>query len=96
MAKIKDVLTKQSVPPLQMKVLTYLNGNLDEVYSLQDREDLAKKVRHQGSPAGIGFSLWALYKKGYIDKERLGKRVYFGSKSAVSEFRKAKRGRPLS
>lgn len=94
MPKIQEVLGENTLPPLQHRVLQYLQSNKDEIYSYTDAEELSSKIGHRGSRRGVAFSLWALNQKGLIEKERWGRRVYFGSKEAIAEFRKhAKRQR---
>ncbi len=88
MPKIADVLGEYMLPPLQQKVYKYMREHNDEVYSYVDAEDLSDKIGHQGSKRGVGFAMWALHDKGMIDKENQGRRVYFGSKEAIKEFRK--------
>lgn len=88
MPKITEVFGENMLPPLQQKVLKYLKEHSDEVYSYTDTEELANKIGHLGSKRGLGFSLWALHEKGMIEKESRGRRVYFGSKEAIKEFRR--------
>jgi hypothetical protein len=75
---------KGRLSPLQRKVLDYLEENPHEVFEYRD-EVLAKAVG--GKPSSIGFSLWALHKKGLIEKENAGGKVYFGSKDAIGQLR---------
>lgn len=70
--------------PLQRKVLDYLEQHPSEVFEYRDSE-LTQAVG--GKPSSVGFSLWALHKKGLIDKETAGGKVYFGSKRAMAELR---------
>ena len=89
--KISEVLNEYQLPPLQQKVYGYLQEHKDEVFSYMDSVELGKLVKHTGSQRGIAFSLWDLNQKGLIEKERLGRRVYFGSKEAIAELRKRKK-----
>jgi len=91
MPKIADVLNRYQLPPLQQKVLDYLQSHNDEIFSYTDAIDLGRLVKHAGSVRGILFSLNALEQKGLIYKERLGRRVYFGSKQAIEELRGKKK-----
>jgi hypothetical protein len=88
MPKIEEVVNKSRLAPLQQKVLTYLAKHSDEVYGYDDSRTLSKAIEHNGSERGVAFSLWALDRKGLIDKERIGRLVYFGSKDAIAELRK--------
>jgi len=91
MPKISEVINKFQLAPLQQRVLSYLQKHNDEVFSYVDSAELAKLIEHKGSARGIAFSLWALNTKGLIEKERIGRRVYFGSKSAITYLRKQKK-----
>jgi hypothetical protein len=70
--------------PLQRKVFTYLEDHPDEVFEYRDAE-LAAAVG--GKPSSVGFSLWALQRKGLIEKESVGGKVYFGSRKAINALR---------
>jgi len=89
MTKIKDLVATDQLSPLQQKLLEYLNENDDDVFSARESTYLVQKIGHGGTPSGLDFSLWTLHKKGLIDKERYGRKVYFGSKAAIRKLRKA-------
>ena len=91
MPKIDDVLNKSQLSPLQQKVFDYLQENDDEVFGYGDANELSEKIDHKGSKSGVSFTLWALLKKRLIDKERVGKHIYFGSQSAIESLREQKR-----
>ena len=91
MPKINDVLKKSQLSPLQQKVLDYLQEHDDEVFGYGDVKELSEKINHKGSERGVSFTYWALLKKRLIDKERVGKHIYFGSKSAISSLREQNR-----
>ncbi len=91
MPKVKDVLGEFQLPPLQQKIYAYLQQHKDEVYSYMDAEELSNLIKHNGSPRGVAFALWALDKKGMLDKERMGRRVYFGSREAIKQIRDKKK-----
>ena len=40
-----------------------------------------------GKPSSVGFSLWALYKRGLIGREKVRGKVYFGSRDAIASLR---------
>jgi hypothetical protein len=90
MPKINDVLKKSQLSPLQQKVYDYLQEHDDEVFGYGDVKELSEKINHQGSNRGVSFTFWALLKKKLIDKERVGKNIYFGSKSAIESLREQK------
>ena len=91
MPKINDVIKKSQLSPLQQKVLDYLLEHDDEVFGYGDVKELCEKINHKGSMRGVSFTFWALLKKKLIDKERVGKYIYFGSKSAISSLREQKK-----
>ena len=91
MPKIDDVINKSQLSPLQQKVLDYLEEHDDEVFGYSDAKELSEKINHKGSIRGVSFTFWALLKKKLIDKERVGKYIYFGSKSAIEALREQKR-----
>ena len=90
MPKIDKVLKGNLLPPLQQKVYDYLSQHNDEVFSWCDGQELAELIDYSSTHRSAAFSLWLLYRKGYIDKVRLGRLVYFGNKVAISELRKKK------
>jgi hypothetical protein len=75
---------KERLPPLQQKVLKYLEEHADEVFEYRDHE-LTREVG--GKPSSVGFSLWALHKRGLIDKDTVNGKVYFGSHKALGKLR---------
>ncbi|MBN2076728.1 MAG: hypothetical protein JW762_14360 [Dehalococcoidales bacterium] len=91
MPKINDVINKSQLSPLQQKVLDYLQEHDDEVFGYGDVKELSENINHKGSNRGVSFTFWALVKKRLIDKERVGKYIYFGSKSAIRSLREQKR-----
>ncbi|HEY95759.1 MAG TPA: hypothetical protein G4O15_12570 [Dehalococcoidia bacterium] len=91
MPKINDVINQSQLSPLQQKVLDYLQEHDDEVFGYGDVKELSEKINHQGSNRGVSFTFWALLKKKLIDKERVGKYIYFGSKSAIESLREQKK-----
>ncbi|MBN2238277.1 MAG: hypothetical protein JW712_00765 [Dehalococcoidales bacterium] len=95
MPKIDDVFKKSDLSPLQQKVLDYLQAHDDEVFGYGDVKELCEKIHHKGSERGVSFTFWALLKKKLIDKERVGKYIYFGSKTAINELREKKRTQNL-
>jgi hypothetical protein len=91
MPKIDDVINKSDLSPLQQKVLDYLEEHTDEVFGYADVPELCEKIHHEGSENGVSFTFWALLKKKLIDKERVGKYIYFGSKAAIKSLREKKK-----
>lgn len=74
----------RDLPPLQRKVLDYLEARSDEVFSYRD-ETLVRTLKAKES--AIGFTLWALNKQGLIGKQEVAGKVYFGSKKAIEALR---------
>jgi hypothetical protein len=72
------------LPPLQRKVLDYLEAHGDEVFSYRDVA-LARAL--DAKLSAVGFTLWALQQKGLIGKQAVAGKVYFGSKAAIEELR---------
>jgi hypothetical protein len=72
-------------------VYDYLHEHDDEVFGYGDVKELSEKINHKGSNRGVSFTFWALLKKKLIDKERVGKNIYFGSKSAIESLREQKK-----
>jgi len=84
-AALVERVQRGKLSPLQRKVLDYLEEHSHEVFEYRDAV-VTKAVG--GKPSSVGFSLWALHKKGLIDKENAGGKVYFGSKDAIGQLRR--------
>lgn len=70
--------------PLRARVFSHLEHHPDEVYGYRDPE-LARALDMKLS--ALGFTLWALHTEGLVGKEFVGRKVYFGSHSAIEELR---------
>lgn len=81
---VLDLAKRDELSPLQKRTLDYLNDHRDEVFGYRD-EKLVQDL--QAKPSAIGFTLWALHKKGLVDKQAVAGKVYFGSKEAIAELR---------
>lgn len=91
MPKIDEVLNNDNLlPGLQRMMVDYLNNHDDEVFCFRDAPELCKLIDHRGSAKSVAFYLWVLSHHGHIDKMRVGRRVYFGSKKAISELKERK------
>ena len=87
MARIEDVVkVSLRLTPLQEAVLMALELRPREVFAYGEQELLDAVGR--GSPSSIDWTLWYLSKHGLIDKQKAGRRVYFGSNEAVAQLRK--------
>ena len=84
----KLLAQSRDLPPLQRKVLGYLESHPDEVYCFgpEGERELAEKVQHPNSNA-MAWVLWALHKTALIDREKIGGRYYYGSKKAIATVR---------
>ena len=89
-AAVIEIARRKELPPLQKRVLEYIDSHEDEVFNYRDQK-LADDL--QAKASALGFTLWALNKKGLIEKQEAGGKVYFGSKRAVEELRRSL-GRP--
>jgi DNA-binding transcriptional ArsR family regulator len=84
--RIAAVLERRDrLSPLQRKVLDYLESHGDEVFTYRDVA-LARATKAKLS--AVGFTLWGLEKKGLIEKEKVGRKVYFGSHDAIAELKR--------
>ena len=83
-ATVVEIAQRGKLPPLQAKVLDFLESHSDEVYCYRD-VNLADQL--DTKPSGIGFSFWALHKAGLIGKESVAGKMYFGSRAAIRTLR---------
>lgn len=84
--KVSEViagLKSDSLPPMQRKVLDYLEKHPDEVFYYRD-DELAKALGIK--PSALGFSFWDLERKDFIPKAKVGRRTYFGCQRAIREL----------
>lgn len=89
MPKIDDILKREQrrLPELQKAVLDYLESHPDEVFSW-NRGDLSqlRTQLNKGTTGSIGWSLWALKRRGYIERLKVGRRYYYGSREAIQRL----------
>ena len=87
--KIEDVIAKgkhsfNNLPPLQKKVLKFIQQHGDEVFPYGDIGI------QEGLPgvktSAIDWSLWALNGQGFLAKTKVGRRVYFGLPTAIERL----------
>jgi hypothetical protein len=81
--KIKELIRKNSekkardtLPPLQKKVLGFFERHKGEVFPQDDPETL--RELHDEKDTAIGWSVWALEKKKFLAKLKVGRKTYFG------------------
>lgn len=66
-------------------MLQHLEEHSDEVFPFRDEH----LVRSLGvKPSALGWTLWWLHQNGYIDKQEVDGRVYFGSRRAIADLRR--------
>lgn len=73
------------LPPLQRKLLEYLEANPDEVFGYEDAEELAEKLGAAGGEA-VQWHLLSLDGQGLIAKTKLGRKAYFGCRLAINHL----------
>ena len=86
--KVADVARRtkgSALSPMKARVAAYLEEHSDEVYPYRD-DRLAKALGVKQS--ALNFTLWALQRDGVIDKEKVGSKVFFGSRAAISDLRR--------
>ncbi len=72
----RQVQTRDRLPPLQKKVLAFFERHRGEVFLYQDREMLSELHGEKGS--ATGWTMWALEKKGFLARRKVGRKTYFG------------------
>jgi len=98
--KIRELVSRRGgrrLSPLGGRVLQYLEAHPQEVFRYRD-DALAQALGMK--PSALSFTLWDLEKKGFIGKENLEGKVYFGGWKAIQELRRQTRrgskGKPLA
>lgn len=77
--------SKGPLPPVPAQVLDYLEAHPDEVYPYRDQR-LARSLGIKVS--ALNWTLWGLHQRGLIDREKVGRRIYFGSRRAITDLRR--------
>ena len=80
--KIEDVIKQQhreqsrnSLPPLQKKVLDFFKRHRGEVFPYDDPE-IYNGIDEK--PTAIGWSIWSLENKKLLAKKKVGRKTYHG------------------
>jgi hypothetical protein len=74
--KHREEKTRDTLPPLQKKVLGFFERHKGEVFPQDDPETL--KELYDEKDTAIGWSVWALEKKRFLAKLKVGRKTYFG------------------
>lgn len=86
--KVANVVRQRrgtALPPLKAKALRYLEEHSDEVFPYRD-ENLCRALGI--GPSALHWTLWWLHRNGFIEKEKVDGRVYFGSRRAIANLRR--------
>lgn len=86
--RIDDVVATRHVvkpPTVKARVFTYISEHPDEVFCYRDQE-LARAIG--AKPSAVGFALWTLHEKQYLQKAEIDGKVYFGFGPAIAALRK--------
>jgi Fe2+ or Zn2+ uptake regulation protein len=86
MPHVDDVLSNSELTDQQQAVLVYLDAHPNEVFSLEDVEELRTKVG-AGTPASLGATLETLYGRGCIERQKVRERYFYGSRDAIGLLR---------
>ena len=70
--------TRNTLPPLQKKVLSFFERHKGEVFSYDDADApcMLNELHEGDSP--IRWSMWALEQKRFLAKRKVGRKTYFG------------------
>ena len=81
------VAQRQASKPSSVKarLFTYIHDHPEEVFGYRD-EELARAI--DAKPSAVGFALWSLHEKGFVQKTEIAGKVYFGSRDAIQALRK--------
>ena len=90
--KIEDIIKQQrqahardSLPPLQKKVLDFFNRHKGEVFTYHDAEMLADLYEEKAS--ATGWAMWALEQKSFLSKIKVGRKTYFGLPADIEKLK---------
>ncbi len=89
--KIEDIVKQQhqvkarsSLPPLQKKVLAFFERHKGEAFIYHDPELL--KELHGEKASALGWTMWALEKKTFLAKRKVGRKTYFGLPEDINKL----------
>jgi len=72
----RQAQTRNSLPPLQKRVLAFFEGHRGEVFSYHDAEMLKELPDEKAS--ALGWAMWALERKNFFKQLKVGRKTYFG------------------
>ena len=74
--KIAQLVRKKQIGAgIAPTLLEYMEKNSDRAFAYDDTE--LAKVFPRVKPSTIGWAMWQLYRKGFIQQIRAGRKVYF-------------------
>ena len=92
--KIEDIIkqqkqaqTRDALPPLQKKVLTFFTRHRGEVFTSDDSVMLNELSDEK--PTALGWSIWALEKNNFLAKRKVGKKTYHGLPEDIQKLNSA-------
>ncbi len=80
-----QVKTRNSLPPLQKKVLSFFEKHKGEVFSYHD-EDMLKELQGEKASA-LGWAIWALARESFLAKMKVGRKTYFGLPADIQRLK---------
>jgi hypothetical protein len=83
----KQAQTRDSLPHLQIKVLHFFERHKGEVFTNHDSEMLNELNDEKMS--ALGWATWALEKKGFLNKLKVGRKTHFGLPEDIKKLHSA-------
>lgn len=82
----KQMKTRNSLPPLQKKVLKFFERHGEEVFWYGDKDMLDSTELSDEKNSAIRWAIWALeQKKGFLGKIKVGRKTYFGLPEVIEK-----------
>jgi len=97
--KVKEVFQpsrEEMLPQTQKKILSFFRKFSDEVFPYAEywSPELLQEVNNM-KVSTIDWCIWALQQAGFLDKEKVGRRTYFGLPEAINLLREEKYKREM-
>ena len=83
----QQVQTRNALPPLQKKVLSFFERHKGEVFPYDDPVMLSEL--HDEKDTAIGWSIWTLERKKFLAKRKVGRKTYFGLPEDIQKLNSA-------